>query len=110
MNTDPDKQESGRRRAAVDAGSTGDKVPVADPAAAPMETDAETAGAAIPAAAAAADRRRQQEIVRDNWAGAGPTMAGADPAARGRRGPRAPVLAVIAVAAAMLAAILLGLA
>lgn len=38
--------ETGRYRKDVDAGRTGDKVAHPDPAAAPLETDAETGGAA----------------------------------------------------------------
>lgn len=39
-----DKPEAGRYRHAVDSGATHDKVAAADPAAAPLHTDAEAAG------------------------------------------------------------------
>jgi hypothetical protein len=46
----PDAQhfDTGQQRAATDAGLTGDKIKVCDPAAAPVETDAEAAGSATP--------------------------------------------------------------
>lgn len=40
--------DTGRMRAAIDGGLTGEKTNVSDPAAAPMETDAETSGTPTP--------------------------------------------------------------
>lgn len=44
-----DKSTGARTRAAIQQGETGDKVPGFDPAAAPMETDAEAGGSSQPA-------------------------------------------------------------
>lgn len=56
------KPESGQYRNAIDRGATHDKVPAVDPAAAPLETDAEANGtptARAPMAAAERDQERQ---------------------------------------------------
>lgn len=45
----PDKSIGARARGAIQRGETGDKVPGFDPAAAPMETDAEAGGNSQPA-------------------------------------------------------------
>ena len=45
----PDKSTGARARGAIQRGETGDKVPGFDPAAAPMETDAEAGGSSQPA-------------------------------------------------------------
>lgn len=45
-----DATENGRTRIRTDRGRLGDKIPVADPAAAPLGTDAEAGGAQPPAA------------------------------------------------------------
>lgn len=58
------KIDSGRERARTDAGLTGDKVAVGDPAAAPVHTDAETAGTPTPAKLSAASVRRQERIAK----------------------------------------------
>ena len=103
--------DTGRTRAAIDAGLTGDKVPVADPAAAPMNTDAETAGTPTPAYAAEADLRAQQAIAQESGASdVRPVTAGADPAARAHGGSRMPIIGVVLVASALLIGILVGLA
>lgn len=48
MNTIPDRKVSGARvRGAIQKGETGDKVPGFDPAAAPLETDAEAGGESV---------------------------------------------------------------
>lgn len=67
--------------AAVEAGATGDKVPAVDPATAPLETDAETGGAATPSAAARSDLERRQGLAAE--AGTDSTRHAA--AAYGRR-------------------------
>jgi hypothetical protein len=51
-----------RLRAEIDSGRTGDKVPVADPAAAPLGTDEEAAG--TPTVPEAIAQARQRETVR----------------------------------------------
>lgn len=102
--------DPGIARAAIDAGLTGDKVPAGDPAAAPLQTDAESAGTPTSAAQAEADVRRQHRIARETGADGRPIMAGADPAARAQSGPRIAVIGVVVVAAALLIAILAGLA
>jgi hypothetical protein len=51
-----------RLRAEIDSGRTGDKVPAADPAAAPLGTDADAAG--TPTAPEAIAQARQRETVR----------------------------------------------
>lgn len=56
------KIESGRLREKIDSGALGDKVPVEDPAAAPLETDAETGGAPTPAAAAEREIREREPV------------------------------------------------
>ena len=105
------KSDPGLARAAIDAGKTGDKVPVSDPAAAPMNADAESAGTPTSAAAARADVEHQEQIAHESGAAAvRPIMAGADPAARPHSGFRVPVLGVVVVASALLIGILLGLA
>ncbi|GAA5658530.1 hypothetical protein Brsp06_04914 [Brucella sp. NBRC 13694] len=49
MKTDsPEKSAGARIRGAIQKGETGDKVPGFDPAAAPMETDAEAGGSSFP--------------------------------------------------------------
>lgn len=45
----PDKSSGARARGAIQRGYTGDKVPGIDPAAAPLETDAEAGGSSQPA-------------------------------------------------------------
>lgn len=51
MKTDsPDKSAGAQTRGAIQRGETGDKVPGFDPAAAPMETDAEAGGISQPSA------------------------------------------------------------
>lgn len=45
----PQKSSGARARGAIQRGETGDKVPGFDPAAAPMETDAEAGGSSQPA-------------------------------------------------------------
>ncbi len=56
------KPEHGEERARTDAGRTGDKVAVGDPAAAPLHSDAETAGTPTPAKQAATSAHRQEKI------------------------------------------------
>ena len=103
--------DPGRTGAAIDAGLTGDKVPVSDPAAAPMNADAETAGTPTPAYAAEADLRLQERIARESGAAAvHPVTAGFDPAARRESRVSVPVIGVVLVASAVLIGILVGLA
>jgi hypothetical protein len=52
--------DAGRYRSAVDRGLTGDKIPVSDPAAAPVHTDAEAGDDGTPRAASAAATRAQE--------------------------------------------------
>jgi hypothetical protein len=56
---DPRRADAGRYRSAVDHGSTGDKIPAVDPAAAPVQTDAETGGHATPRPVSVAAVREQ---------------------------------------------------
>ena len=51
--------DAGRYRSAVDRGRTGDKIPVGDPAAAPVHTDAEAGDDGTPRAASAAATQAQ---------------------------------------------------
>lgn len=53
-----------QERAKTDAGLTGDKIRVADPAAAPLDTDAEAGGVPTSGPAALASLRRLVEIAR----------------------------------------------
>jgi hypothetical protein len=57
-------ENAARLRADIDSGRTGDKVPAADPAAAPLGTDEEAAG--TPTAPEAIARARQQETLRQH--------------------------------------------
>jgi hypothetical protein len=59
------RPQTGTLRQAIDSGKTGDKVPAADPAAAPLGTDAEAAGTPVPRDVAEAEKRRQEETARD---------------------------------------------
>lgn len=61
-------------RARTDSGLTGDKIRTSDPAAAPVETDAETSGIPTDAAAARASIQRLMEIA---WATPRPETFGA---------------------------------
>lgn len=54
--------DPGQERHLTDSGLTGDKVRASDPAAAPVQTDAETAGTPTPRKAAWESARRQMEI------------------------------------------------
>ena len=71
------KQINGEQlRAEIDAGRTGDKVAFPDPAAAPLETDAEAGGAAT---RYKSERRDIPEHSRNRWDGLwlyGAAMAG----------------------------------
>lgn len=78
----PRKADPGIGRAKTDAGPTGDKVAVYDPAAVPVEGDAEAAGTPTTAALAAASAARQAAM-RATMAMA-PFSAGDDPAGQGR--------------------------
>ena len=105
------KPDPGLARAAIDAGVTGDKVPVGDPAAAPMDADAESAGTPTPRLDAGADISRQEAIARDSGASAiRPSTAGSDPAARAHSRTSPAVIGVVVVASALVIGILLGLA
>lgn len=69
-------RDAGHYRDAVDRGRTGDKIAAADPAAAPVDTDAETGGYATPRSASAAathaqERHRASEQVRATHANPG---------------------------------------
>jgi hypothetical protein len=55
-------ENTDRLRAEIDSGRTGEKVPAADPAAAPLGTDEEAAG--TPTAPEAIAQARQQETAR----------------------------------------------
>ena len=55
--------DSGRYRDAVDAGRTHDKIPVADPASAPVHTDAEAGGEGTSRAASLESTREQSRYV-----------------------------------------------
>jgi hypothetical protein len=55
-------ENAARLRADIDSGRTGDKVPAADPVAAPLDTDEEAAG--TPMAPEAIAQARQRETVR----------------------------------------------
>ncbi len=68
------RPETGRYRRDVDSGRTGDKVAHPDPAAAPLEADAESAGEATPRRLLDRVSRRQARIRRQRT-GDGPTAA-----------------------------------
>jgi hypothetical protein len=55
-------------RSDIDSGRTGDKVPAADPAAAPLGTDEEAAGTPIAPEVVASTRRREKAAVRGSKA------------------------------------------
>lgn len=56
--------DPGTQRLATDRGLTGDKIPVSDPAAAPLQTDSEAAGIPISRSEACATTRDQAAIAR----------------------------------------------
>src|SRR3954447_18154762 len=91
-----------RRKAAIDRGLTGDKGPGFDPAAAPLGTDAEAAGAPPPAAA---------DPPLPEGARADPAGLAADPSGTERGFYRMqdrlvwPVIAVVLIAIAIVVAI-----
>lgn len=66
--------ETGRERQTTDAGLTGDKIRAADPAAAPVHTDAEAGGSPTHGAAALASIRRLVDVA---WATPRPDTFGA---------------------------------
>lgn len=74
-------------RAATDAGLTGDKVGAEDPAAAPLETDAETSGTPTDPAMAMSQTRDQQRIAAEHAAGV--TTAARNPQPERSGGPAA---------------------
>jgi len=88
---------AGRTRAATDRGLTGDKVAATDPAAAPLETDAETAATPTPGAAAEASLRTQESAARPGLDRQPAYARDAQPRGRDRR-----VTVTLAVAAAVL--------
>ncbi len=61
----------GQERARTDAGLTGDKVAVGDPAAVPVNTDAETAGTPTSTVLATRSARAQEQIARETRPQAG---------------------------------------
>ncbi|MDN2564906.1 hypothetical protein N1F89_01610 [Aquibium sp. A9E412] len=95
--------EEARLRDDIDSGRTGDKVAAADPAVAPLGTDAEAGGTPTDPQAAAAERRRATGGPTSG--GAGETSAGraGRGAASGRGGPGNGASAGRAVAGALLA-------
>ncbi|WP_052715870.1 hypothetical protein [Devosia chinhatensis] len=67
MKSDTDTAITGERlRADIDAGLTGDKIAFPDPAAAPLETDAEAGGNAT---SFRSERRQPAANPKGNWAG-----------------------------------------
>ncbi|KAA0678837.1 hypothetical protein [Roseomonas genomospecies 6] len=54
--SNPPNADAQRLRDAIDKGQTGDKIPAADPAAAPLGTDDEAAGTRPPPSTGAVDR------------------------------------------------------
>src|SRR5690242_19512883 len=96
-----------RRKAAIDRGLTGDKVPGFDPAAAPLGTDAEAAGAPPPAVTDPAADPPLPEGAR-----ADPAGLAADPSGIERGSYRMqdrlvwPVIAAVLVAVAIIVAII----
>lgn len=56
VQSDTPNAEAQRLRDAIDKGLTGDKIPAADPAAAPLGTDDEAAGTRLPPSAGCVDR------------------------------------------------------
>jgi hypothetical protein len=82
-------------RDAIDRGKAGDKVPVADPAAAPLGTDDEAAG--VPVASARAREALHQEV------GGAPTHSGIDEDANSAAGNRASNWQLLMVVAIVLA-------
>ena len=95
-------QTSAELRADIDSGRTGDKIGGADPAAAPLGTDAEAAGAP-PLAGEVKEARRQEAAAKPSA-----TRNAAQPelAPDGRMNQSGPVLIGIAICVA--AALLLG--
>ena len=61
-----EKQTGSQLRADIDSGQTGDKVPFPDPAAAPLETDAEAGGATTEFFS---ERRNVAHVSGRNWTG-----------------------------------------
>lgn len=57
--------DTGQARRRIDAGLTGDKVAVSDPAAVPQQTDAEAAGAPTPGDMANRDVAAQERMAAD---------------------------------------------
>ena len=93
-----------RRKAAIDRGLTGDKVPGFDPAAAPLGTDAEAAGAPPVASDRAAASRGARAPIRRAWRPirAAPTGAAIACRTSGLAGDRVAVLIAVAVIVAVL--------
>lgn len=80
--------DSGHERAHTDAGRTGDKIKALDPAAAPLETDAESSGHPTPLADALQSVRRLVDEVtgRSHGVTFGALRQPADAADQQRRG------------------------
>lgn len=96
-------------RASTQRGETGDKIPGYDPAAAPMETDAEAGGAPFggPADAARAEATRPPET--STGTAMRPLRQGTpDGPGRSRSAPRVVLVLLAAVAALLILVFLLG--
>lgn len=93
-------------RAATDRGETGDKIPGFDPAAAPMETDAEAGGAPSgPIPAAPFQPAEQHRPPQSSTGSAMRAMPGVDAPAGGRTGWWVALAIVVLVVLAVLAAV-----
>jgi hypothetical protein len=98
VHTTPPNATSDRLRADIDRGRTGDKVPMSDPAAAPLGTDDEAAGASP-------SRGRMAQAYRTEAAKAGRRTD--EHAARTLKPSYGVLVAICALVVAMVAALLL---
>ncbi|PAP95612.1 hypothetical protein CIT31_15745 [Mesorhizobium wenxiniae] len=101
MTTDaPNRRSPARARGDIDAGREGDKTPGVDPAAAPMETDAEAAGN-VPVESAHPVRGRAKFANAATYANAMRPLEGEAAIQPGSYGPVLVIVIVVIVAAAV---------
>lgn len=100
----PQRPAPDELRSRIDRGLAGDKVPAADPAAAPMNTDAAAAGAPLSPEQVALDADTQETIARSF--GHRPVSETGETVGRDRREAAATRLAWLAFGAAVLAVLL----
>jgi hypothetical protein len=95
----PPTENPTQKRHDIDAGHMADKTPGFDPAAAPMETDAEAGGAASPSGSAAEPKGQQRFVNAASYANAMRPTGTEAPVGR-KYGPVFVAIAVIVILAA----------